>query len=308
MLAGPYEPVRGFVCHAHATEEVSRAFARTLVTMQRWRDVVRLGPIDVSWPEIEALFRALSLETDRVFTLATEANICAREIATTESDFHSQVRRNSDLKRSISRQRKLEQEGNFRLVRYRNPLGEELKRVLRDCGTVESRSWLARDPEGRMRFNGKRQFRFWERVCSEHLSRHDQLDIWVAYLDEKPIAFDFVVTTNTIRYLIAGQYDESHRKLGLGWMLYGSYAREGIERGVRIVEMGTGEPAYKARMGGQPENVRRSVSLMPPGPAGYLAARLLNNERVRRFMLSSSSRKLMRRVLGGVFSGPRAGS
>jgi hypothetical protein len=274
--------------------------------MQGWRDIVRLGPIDVGWPEIASLLQALKLETERVLTLATEANICARNVPTTESDFQDQVRRNSDLKRSLSRQRKLEHEGNFRLMKYKNPLGEELRRALRDCGTIESNSWLARDPEGRMRFNGRRQFQFWERVCSEHLSRRDQLDIWVAYLDEKPIAFDFVVTTNTIRYLIAGQYDESHRKLGLGWMLYGSYAHEGIERGVRIVEMGTGEPGYKARMGGQPENVRRSLALMPPGPAGYLAARLLNNERVRRFLTSPSMRKLARRALGGLGRGSRA--
>lgn len=284
MLAGPYEPLRGFLCNPRLVHEVSAAFARTLVSMHVWLQAVRIGPVDIGFPEVALLLEHMKRLTGRLASFETPAAVYATDVPTTVAQFLERVRVSRNLSRIASRQRRLEREEGLRIERYANPGGELLSRILEECRLVESRSWLASAPDGRLRFATDEQQGFWRHLCDRDASARRDLDFWVAYLGEKPVAFDVVITLGTVRHLYAGQYDEDYAKYGLGWMLCIAYTQEGIERGVRTIDMGTGSVEYKRRAGGAVFDVRRDSCLLPGGVLGTVAAKVLSSDRWRRLL------------------------
>jgi CelD/BcsL family acetyltransferase involved in cellulose biosynthesis len=289
MLAGPYEPVRGFVCQTHLQQDICRAFARALVKNQRWLEVIRVSPIDISRPECALLMNEIGKATRRSLALRLPDNICARHLPASVDEFRSTTARTSPFKRNGQRLRQLAQLGEFRIVHQVNPVGPTLTATLDACRRVERNCWLAKKPDA-LRFHSSRNRRFWEEACAQSLSPNGQLDIWVAYFDDQPVAFDFSITTGSIRYLIAGHYDEAFAKYGLGWILYARNVENAITRGVRVLDMGFGDVRYKSKIGGQAENVNRELWIAIPGPIGYLIALLASREVVRRGLRSLANR------------------
>jgi CelD/BcsL family acetyltransferase involved in cellulose biosynthesis len=281
MLAGPYEPLRGFVCHPRLAAEVSEAFARKLVSMHVWLQAVRLGPVDTGFPEICLLMEHMQRLTGRLASFVTPAAVYASSVPTTVAQFQERVRASRNLSRIASRQRRFEREEGLRIERYANPTGERLSRILQECRLVESRSWLASAADGRLRFGTDEQLNFWRHLGDRDTSSRRDIDFWVVYIGGKPVAFDVVITLGTIRYLYAGQYDKDYAKYGLGWMLYMAYTQEGIERGVRTIDMGTGSVEYKQQAGGAVFDVRRDACLLPGGVFGTVAAKIVSSERGR---------------------------
>jgi CelD/BcsL family acetyltransferase involved in cellulose biosynthesis len=275
LLAGPYEPLRGFVCHPRLAAAVSEAFARKLVSMHVWLQAVRLGPVDTSFPEIALLLEHMQRLTGRLASFVTPAAVYAANVPTTVAQFQERVRASRNLSRIATRQRRLEREEGLRIERYANPTGERLSTILQECRLVESRSWLASAVDGRLRFGTDEQLNFWRHLGDRDTSSRRDIDFWVVYIGGKPVAFDVVITLGTIRYLYAGQYDKDYAKYGLGWMLYMAYTQEGIERGVRTIDMGTGSVEYKQQAGGAALDVRRDSCMLPGGVFGIVAAKIL---------------------------------
>ncbi len=284
MLAGPYEPLRGFLCHPRLIHEVSEAFARKLVSMHIWLQAVRIGPVDISFPEVALLLEHMKRLTGRLASFETPAAVYATGLPTTVAQFEEWVRASKARSRIASRQRRLERDEGLRIERYANPGGELLGRILEECRLVESRSWLATAADGRLRFTTEEQLSFWRHLCDRDASARRDVDFWVVYSGEKPVAFDLVITLGVVRYLYAGQYDQDYSKHGLGWMLYMAYTREGIERGVRTIDMGTGSVEYKQQAGGAVFDVRRDSCLLPGGVLGTAAAKVLASDRWRRLL------------------------
>jgi CelD/BcsL family acetyltransferase involved in cellulose biosynthesis len=300
MLAGPYEPLRGFLCHPRLMQQTCVALARKLVSMHVWLQAVRLGPVDTSFPEIALLMEHMQRLTNRVASFVTPAAIYVASVPTTTEQFRERVRASRNLSRIASRQRRLEREEGLRIERYANPTGDRLTRILEECRQVEARSWLASDPDGRLRFSTDEQLNFWQYLCDRDPSARRDLDFWVVYLGDKPIAFDVVITLGTVRHLYAGQYDKDYAKYGLGWMLYMAYMQEGIERGVRTIDMGTGSVEYKQQAGGVVLDVRRDSCLMPGGVFGSVAAAIISSRRGR--ALISRIRRWKRPGLSGMLA------
>lgn len=298
MLAGPYEPVRGFICHADAVNDVCEAFARALVSMHVWLQAVRLGPIDTSFAECAELVARVAVRTRRMASFDTPGAIYAADVPTIAEAFQARIKGSKSLSRVLSRQRRLEREEGLRIERYANPVDEQLAEVLRECQTVEQRSWLATAPDAHLRFASQAQLSFWQDARDRDCTSRCQFDVWMVYLGDKPIAFDIVITAGTIRYLYAGQYDKDYAKYGLGWMLYLAYTQEGVERGVRTVDMGTGSIEYKKQIGGSLSDVRRDICVLAGGPFGAMAAGLLSSVRLR--TLLRLARQKWRVVWGGL--------
>jgi CelD/BcsL family acetyltransferase involved in cellulose biosynthesis len=275
MLAGPYEPLRGFLCHTRLMAETCEAFARKLVSMHIWLQAVRLGPVDAGFPEVALLMEHMQRLTGRLTSFETPAAVYATNVPTNVEQLQERVRTSRNLSRIASRQRRLEREEGLRIERYANPTGERLNTILQECKIVEARSWLASAADGRLRFNTDGQLNFWRHICDRDASARRQIDFWVVYVAEKPVAFDMVITLGTLRYLYAGQYDKDYPKYGLGWMLYMAYTQEGIERGVRTIDMGTGSVEYKQQAGGAALDVRRDSCMLPGGVFGIVAAKIL---------------------------------
>jgi CelD/BcsL family acetyltransferase involved in cellulose biosynthesis len=192
------------------------------------------------------------------------------------------------MKRIRSYERKMQREGDSVIRHFRAPEGEELRSMLEDCAAIEIRSWLVKTEEGRPRFAAENSLRFWEYVCANQLVPNGQLDVWVAYFNQQPVAFRFSIETGSISYMIANQYDEQVAPFRIGWILYLRDLEECARRGVRSIDMGDGDLHYKSRWGGREEAMRQDVLVFPPGPLGYLGATMISfgplYQRAQRFV------------------------
>lgn len=285
-LAGYYQPHRGIVCLPDRQEATCAALAQTLLEMQGWNEVLRFGPYDTASTERRLLVRELALHCRRVVHFDQERTIIARNIPSSPEEYRRMIQCHASMRRVLSYERRMQREGDVSIRHHRNPSGDELRRMIEDCATIESRSWLNSAAEGRPRFVSPHSRRFWGQVCARQLGPQGQLNVWLAYFDGEPVAFRFTITTGSIRYMIANQYDQRYERFRLGWILYLRDLEDCARRGVRAMDMGNGNLQYKSRWGGAEETMSRVVVVWPPGPLGYLAARLTSlgpiHRRIRR--------------------------
>jgi hypothetical protein len=272
-LAGYYQPVRGFLCIEERQAETCEALAQALLRMQRWGETLRFGPIDREYPERRMLMQALG---SRLVSFEREPTIIADDVPQSPGEYEAMVRSHSSMKRVRSYERRMEREGEALIVHHRNPRDVELRAMLTDCSTIEKKSWLAKSASGFPRFDTAASLKFWEHVCANQLGPLAQLDVWVAYFNATPIAFRFAITTGSIRYMIANQYDESFAQYRAGWILYLRDLQDCAERGVRSIDMGNGNLEYKSRWGGKAATMHHEILVLPPGPAGLVGKRLLS--------------------------------
>jgi hypothetical protein len=268
-----------FLCVEERQDEICRALARAMLRMQRWGEALRLGPIDRAYPERDALLRALG---GRLAGFEREPTIIAEDLPRSPGEYESMVHGHSSMKRVRSYERRMEREGEAVIRHFTNPRDEELRTMLRDCSTIEARSWLAKSASGFPRFESKASLAFWEHVCAGQLGPRGQLDVWLAYFDGKPIAFRFSITTGSIRYMIANQYDEDFAQYRAGWILYLRDLQDCAQRGIRSIDMGNGNLEYKSRWGGKLATMHHEFLVLPPGPVGIIGARLLSIEAIHR--------------------------
>lgn len=273
-LAGYYQPHRGYVCLAEHRAAVCAALAGALLKMQGWRECLRFGPYDIAFPERRLLMEELARRSHRLSTFSLEPTIVARDIPQSPDAYRETVRSHSSLWRAQSYQRRMERDGNAEIRHYHRPLGEELRSMLADCAAIERKSWLASDAEARPRFVSPASQHYWEHVCTKQFVPQDQLNVWVAYFNGEPIAFRFTLTTGSIRYAIANQYDQRFERYRLGWVLYLHDLADCATRGVRSIDMGTGKLSYKAHRGGREEAMNQVFVVWPPWPVGHLATAL----------------------------------
>lgn len=273
-LAGYYQPHRGYVCLAEHRAAVCAAFARALLKMQGLRECLRLGPYDTAFPERRLLVEELARRSRRMSAFNLEPTIVARDLPQSLEAYDEMVRNHSSMWRARSYQRRMERDGDAEIRHYQRPLGEELRGMLADCAAVERKSWLASDAEARPRFVSPASQRYWEHVCTKQFVPQNQLNVWVAHFNGAPVAFRFTVTTGSIRYAIANQFDQRFERYRLGWILYLHDLADCATRGVRSIDMGTGKLSYKAHRGGREAAMNQVFVVWPPGPVGHLAAAL----------------------------------
>lgn len=273
-LAGYYQPHRGYVCLQEQRAAVCAAFARALLKMQGLRECLRLGPYDTAFPERRLLVEELARRSRRMSIFNLEPTIVARDIPQSLDAYHQMVRNHSSMRRAQSYQRRMERDGDAEIRHYRRPLGEELQGMIADCAAVEGGSWLASDADARPRFVSPASQRYWEHICTKQFVPENQLNVWVAYFNGQPAAFRFTVTTGSIRYAIANQYDQHFERYRLGWVLYLHDLADCAAGGVRCIDMGTGKLSYKTHRGGKEEAMNQVFMIWPPGPVGRLATAL----------------------------------
>lgn len=289
-LPGYYQPVRGFVCHDAVHEQVCAALAQALLKTQGWFELYRFGPTDTAYPERARLLEELSTGCRRLVKFINKPTIVAHEIPASAQEYQKMVREHSSMKRIRSYERRMQREGESEIQHYSNPQGEELRIMLEACGAIERKSWLGTSKSGQPRYMSNEGLKFWEQICTRQLGPKGQLDVWLAYFNKQPIAFRFTLTSGSTRYLIANQYDEEFAQYRAGWILYLRDLENCAERRVRAIDMGSGDAHYKSRWGGKEGAEGVDFVILPPGPTGYLAARLMHvdpvYQRARKMLMS----------------------
>jgi CelD/BcsL family acetyltransferase involved in cellulose biosynthesis len=159
-------------------------------------------------------------------------------------------------------------EKNAEIRTYTTEDNPDWAAVIRDLAEVERHSWLI-ELHGDVRFIGEPRQRFWQSVLSPtHGSTTAR--VWLLYWDQKPVAFTFNLDSGPCRYYVAGHYAEHASAYSPGAILMRYTIKDAIERGLSIVDMGGGDPGYKAYWGSRPEEPMVGCLALPPGIKGFL--------------------------------------
>ncbi len=279
-LAGFYQPLRSFPCVPAAAEAAADTLARALFEEVRDWDVLRFGPVDDVAPERAALWRALATRSRQRVSIPrgrTVVNVLAPADGGAGGgagggggEAHAKT-----AKRIAGYARRFAREPGASIEHVRRPDAAAAAALFEALGEVERRSWLAR-AGGDLRFADTHDRDFWMRVTDQCLTPGDHLDVWLARLHGRPIAFRVVLSAGAASYMIANQYAEDAAEFRLGWVLYLEHLRAAAERGTRFIDSAPGDIHYKGRLGGVEAEMRTDEFVFRPTPRGWALARLLS--------------------------------
>lgn len=252
-LAGLYQPVRSFVCDPGMASDVcSKMLSALQETVKDW-DVLRFTPIDDATPERVALIEALSAN-DLALVQFPLGRTIVNTLKTSIEDYAS----THAMKRMHYYERRMLREGDAKFKHLSNPDPSTLRGVLNELKTIEANSWLA-EAGGDLRFATSMDHDYWMQVAASSLVPAGQLDIWIAYMKDAPVAFRFVITTGDTSYLLSNQYDAAYAKMSPGWVLFRHNLEFAIQHGIRCIDSAPGDLHYKSRLGGEEAHMRLDV-------------------------------------------------
>lgn len=143
--------------------------------------------------------------------------------------------RPSRLRNTIERKgRKLEKSHQSRFILYRDP-GDDLESGVRDYVTVYNASW--KQPEPHPHFMPE---------LARQLAARNLLRLGVLYVDGKPVAAQFWITTRTEACIYKLAYDEQFAEMSVGAILSREMFRLALDDDrVKRIDYGVGSEAYK---------------------------------------------------------------
>lgn len=105
---------------------------------------------------------------------------------------------------------------------------------------IEMRSWKRREGITRLQPGGGQQL-----LRSAFEAMGDEIELWIGYLDERPVAFQINFVTLDRLLLYQGSFDEAYRKAGPGSHLDYLAIEHAWKRGIREYDYLGGEEPYK---------------------------------------------------------------
>ncbi len=270
-LAGPYLPVRGFPVAADSVDAVAQSVVRFL-TEHPPATLLRMAPI-AGWDPTTA--RLLENLRERGWRLRTTTDARRQVIDLPSSvEEYAAERKGSRWSTFARRERKMAREQDVALELYTTETCPDWEPVIRDMGAVELESWL-RQKHGDMWFVRDRDRCFWRQALSVP-QKGLAARAWVLYWGGKPVAFNFNFDSGPCRYHIAGHYAEFASAYSPGAILMRHMVEDAIKRGVSFIDMGGGDPGYKAFWGSQPQSEATLDCLaFPPTIRGRLLESLV---------------------------------
>lgn len=121
----------------------------------------------------------------------------------------------SRFKRNLSsRLKKLEKLGKVRLEVYRD--SERLEEILNEVFDVASKSWKAEEETA---LSSTPQYKDFYSMLAYKAAKENWLEIYILYIDEKPLVFDFCMRYGEVLLLLKTEFDDSYRNYGVGNLL-----------------------------------------------------------------------------------------
>ncbi len=163
--------------------------------------------------------------------------------------------------------RRLDDEGSpYRFVRYRPDRiseggGDPRWELYEDCFKVAQASWqseIKRDGNT-ICHEGVSEFLM---DAHEVAARTGMLDVCLLYHHEKPVAFLYGYYFGGEVICLRRGHDQSHRE-GVGTILMAAVIRDSISRGDFVLDLGSGEEAYKRRLRTGEREVQKATHIAP---------------------------------------------
>lgn len=265
-MGGYYQPWRLILAEQSHEFAVGRALGWFLVEIG-W-SVLQLGPWPMSHEAHRGVLSALN-ELEMPMQRQNSDELAIAELPATWDECQEVTIGRKFLSKIRNYENKLASDHRLELLHLSYPSDTETSDLLTALAQVEQRSWLADDPRGRPRFTGSVEQRFWSELIQNWLAPQGFFDAWLMLADSQPISFVVAATVDSMRYVIANNYDEAWSKYRVGSQLYREMFTEGYSRGVTRYDFGTNELHYKSRWGAKPadrvESFTVSVNHMVSG-------------------------------------------
>ncbi len=150
-------------------------------------------------------------------------------------------------------------------------VGAEAAAQVPRVAAIEERSWKGR--AGTARFCSPAGQRTLRQALLE-LGTREEMELWLAFYQGEPIAYEINLLTPERIWLYQGAYEECHRKLGSGSILEFCSIRHAWEKGAREYDYLSGEEEYKEERTDSVREVCR-LALYPNTPVGHLLGKLV---------------------------------
>jgi CelD/BcsL family acetyltransferase involved in cellulose biosynthesis len=234
-----------------AKNEAMEAIAGYLVNCRRHWDMMTLIGFDAESSDL-ALFVA-SVEARGLTAVRHDAYTSPYILI--GDDFQDFLQRTLHRKRRINIGREVRRltERSFRIVEFTRP--EEMQQAMDLAFAVCRSSWKTKTSLAITNSATRTQF---YREIAVHFACHGQTRIWVAMLDEQPVAVEFHVEGGNKFYFMMTEFDQDYAKLSPGTVLL-----------YKVLEQLHGEPIDELDFGGEAYDykmkwatgVRKHVSL-----------------------------------------------
>lgn len=283
-VAGLYYPFRSILLSSEVEVEGAQAIVEKIHKSHR-NSVVRIGPAvedELANKTINESFLALGWKCYEIYCGET----LIAELPESVDDYYASLSKKF-VKNLERRKANLQKMGEVEFSRYNNCDSNVWDNVIDQCTSIEKRSWLAASDDAEMRIHENKEF--WKQYLrSKEGSK--RVVVWVIKLDGKPISFSFTINSGECRYSFSSHYDEEYKKYGLGIIAYGCAFEDAIRDGIKMVNMGTGEAEYKARLGAKLGSKIIDYIYLPPtliGKSIFVGLSVRNKLRSYRNSISS---------------------
>ena len=269
-VAGLYYPFRSTLFSFKYASDCANAFVETIHTSYH-NNIVRIGPAveeEVANRKIHESFLARGwkcYQTERGQTNVLHLPSSVDKYkASLSKKFTDNMRRAKN---------KLDKLGDVEYKRFNNCDSAEWGNVIDQCVSVEKRSWLAADKEAELRISENGEF--WKHYLKSS-DASNRVVVWVVTLNGEPIAYDFAIDSGNYRYGFSSHYDEKYKKYSAGILVHNCMFEDAINSGIATIDMGDGNPDYKARWGAELGSRIVDYIFLPPNIIGKLAYTGLN--------------------------------
>ena len=244
-VPGAYWPFRSAVMGADASWSELAAMLAHAGTRAALSPMWRMGPVYADEPATEALVRAAKRARWTVLTRSVGRSFT---LDLTRQDWP----RKSTLKRLGGYRRRLEAMGSVRIETVRGP--GWTKAVFRSLGEVEAASWVGTATDGSgAKFLRTEQRSLWQRVVADPVLA-DALSATILWLDDRPLAFSFDLTSGNRQYAIASSFDAAFGDHRVGKIVTYHQLAAARSAGIAQVDFGTGDSGYKREIGAEPSS------------------------------------------------------
>jgi CelD/BcsL family acetyltransferase involved in cellulose biosynthesis len=267
VLGGYYWPYRG-VPAARGHPLLPQAMA---VLVDRLRAPfaprlgVRLGPVRVGDETIALLLTTMKQRGWRI-GVQPMGRTFHLPLPATSAEFDRA--RKSLLRRIEYYKRRIAKDGTVS-IRTHAMTSANCDALCRILGQIERESWLG--ASGDLHFATAADLAFWRQLCTQS-DTASRLVAHILYLNDVPISFSFNIDSHDRRMILANLYADTAKGLSPGWILAHHVIRDAIDRGLAMIDWGTGDSGYKGKWGALPADQLVDVMATPPGLVGWASS------------------------------------
>ncbi len=269
-LAGEFFPRRG-IPYNSTSEELVNQTADYLCEIKKVCGV-RLGPIVKSDTFIEEVLKVLK-ERGWRFIVSPMGHDFGMEVPEDYDEYYAGLSKNRKKKTAYYR-RRLEDLGNVEIRHHKNLSVADWETVFEELEHVESKAWVS--DEGDAHFIGPDHQYFWNGLVLDEWFRK-AMNVWMLYVDERPVSYISGIDTGKERYMLASSYDADFAKFRTGHHLELGMIKDTIQEGkVTYINNGMGNSGYKSAWGSEEYQQLVDVIAFPPtlkGTVAYFIAR-----------------------------------